>query len=74
LAKSLQPFVSKKIVDYLGVREDELVSFVIDHLRVKKSAAELTKETEMVRHSLLILNIEGVMNANSFNFIIDFDE
>ena len=48
LSKKLQPFVSKKIVEYLGVQEDELVSFVIDHLRSKKSAAELTKEMEMV--------------------------
>lgn len=47
LSKKLQPFVSKKIVEYLGVQEDELVSFVIDHLRNKKSAAELTKEMEM---------------------------
>jgi len=48
LNKKLQPFVSKKIVGYLGVQEDELVFFVMDHLRNKKSAAELTKEMEMV--------------------------
>ncbi|GES81121.1 hypothetical protein GLOIN_2v575193 [Rhizophagus clarus] len=47
LSKKLQPFVSKKIVEYLGVQEDELVSFVIDHLRNKKSAEDLTKEMTM---------------------------
>ncbi|CAG8514076.1 15667_t:CDS:2, partial [Funneliformis caledonium] len=47
LNKKLQPFVSKKIVGYLGVQEDELVFFVMDHLRNKKSAANLTKEMEM---------------------------
>jgi hypothetical protein len=47
LNKKLQPFVSKKIVEYLGVQEDELVSFVIDHLRNKKPAADLTREMMM---------------------------
>ncbi|CAG8679797.1 16440_t:CDS:10, partial [Racocetra fulgida] len=36
-----------EIVGYLGVQEDELVSFVMDHLRNNKSAAQLTKEMEM---------------------------
>ncbi|CAJ0757184.1 23719_t:CDS:10 [Entrophospora sp. SA101] len=45
--KKLKPFVSKKIVEYLGVQEDELVSFVMDHLRSKKSASQLIKEMEM---------------------------
>ncbi|PKY57151.1 hypothetical protein RhiirA4_411551 [Rhizophagus irregularis] len=44
----LQPFVSKRIVEYLGVQEDELVSFGIDHLRNKKSAEDLTKGMMMV--------------------------
>ncbi|CAB4444146.1 unnamed protein product [Rhizophagus irregularis] len=42
-SKKLQPFVSKRIVEYLGVQEYELVSFGIDHLRNKKSAEDLTK-------------------------------
>ncbi|CAG8723589.1 4098_t:CDS:10, partial [Acaulospora morrowiae] len=45
--KKLRPFVNKKIVGYLGVQEDELVSFVMDHLRHNKSAEQLTKEMEM---------------------------
>ncbi|RGB25767.1 hypothetical protein C1646_722917 [Rhizophagus diaphanus] len=44
----LQPFVSKKIVEYLGIQEDELVSFIIDHLRNKKPAEDLTKEMMVV--------------------------
>ncbi|CAG8572177.1 8743_t:CDS:10 [Racocetra persica] len=47
LNNKLRSFVSKKIVGYLGVQEDELVSFVMDHLRNNKSAAQLTKEMEM---------------------------
>ncbi|CAB4446558.1 unnamed protein product [Rhizophagus irregularis] len=48
LNKKLQPFVCKRIVEYLGVQEDELVSFVIDHLRSnKKPAEDLTKEMMM---------------------------
>ncbi|PKK60495.1 hypothetical protein RhiirC2_761746 [Rhizophagus irregularis] len=38
----------KKIVKYLGVQEDELISFIIDHLRNKKTAEDLTKEMMMV--------------------------
>ncbi|CAG8462042.1 2196_t:CDS:10 [Paraglomus occultum] len=46
LNKKLQPFVSKKIVHYLGEQEDELESFVMDQLRRRRPADELTKEME----------------------------
>ncbi|PKY51413.1 hypothetical protein RhiirA4_407421 [Rhizophagus irregularis] len=36
------------LIKYLGVQEDELVSFIIDHLRNKKPAEDLTKEMMMV--------------------------
>ncbi|PKC52272.1 hypothetical protein RhiirA1_481887 [Rhizophagus irregularis] len=46
--KKLQLFVSKKIVEYLNVQEDELVSFIIDHLCNKKSTENLTKKMIIV--------------------------
>lgn len=45
--EKLQPFVEKKIVEYLGVQEQELVGFVLGHIRKRGSAEELVKELEM---------------------------
>ena len=44
----LQPFVEKKIVEYLGVQEQEVVGFVVGHIRKRGNAEELVKELEMV--------------------------
>jgi hypothetical protein len=49
--EKLQPFVEKKIVEYLGVQEQELVGFVLGHIRKRGSAEELVKELEMVSNS-----------------------
>jgi len=46
--EKLQPFVEKKIVEYLGVQEQELVGFVLGHIKKRGSAEELVKELEMV--------------------------
>ncbi|CAB4387429.1 unnamed protein product [Rhizophagus irregularis] len=54
LSKRLQPFVSKKIVEYLGVQEDELVSFVIDHLCSNKKPAE-----DLIREMMMTLDEES---------------
>ncbi|CCJ28512.1 unnamed protein product, partial [Pneumocystis jirovecii] len=43
----IQPFVAKKIVEYVGVQEDDLIKFIIDHLLKRGSAEELAKELEM---------------------------
>ncbi|KAG5440403.1 hypothetical protein PCK2_000536 [Pneumocystis canis] len=43
----IQPFITKKIVEYVGVQEDDLIKFILDHLRKKGSAQELVKELEM---------------------------
>ncbi|KAG5439098.1 hypothetical protein PCANB_001396 [Pneumocystis canis] len=43
----IQPFITKKIVEYVGVQEDDLIKFILDHLRKKGSAQELAKELEM---------------------------
>ncbi|PKC06586.1 hypothetical protein RhiirA5_360105, partial [Rhizophagus irregularis] len=59
LSKKLQPFVSKRIVEYLDVQEDELVSFGIDYLRNKKSAEDLTKGMMMKLWCMLIFETES---------------
>lgn len=46
--EKLQPFVEKKIVEYLGVQEQELVGFVVGHIKKRGSAEDLVKELEMV--------------------------
>ncbi|KAA1097316.1 hypothetical protein PGT21_002667 [Puccinia graminis f. sp. tritici] len=44
----LKPFADKKIIDYLGLQEDELVVAIIDHIRAKKDAQGLVEELEPV--------------------------
>jgi len=46
--EKLQPFVEKKIVEYLGVQEQEVVGFVVGHVRKRGGAEELVGELEMV--------------------------
>lgn len=45
--EKLQPFVEKKIVEYLGVQEQEVVGFVLGHVRKRGGAEELVGELEM---------------------------
>ncbi|KAF8464018.1 hypothetical protein BDZ91DRAFT_730569 [Kalaharituber pfeilii] len=45
--EKLQPFVEKKIVEYLGVQEQDLINFVLEHIRKRGSAEDLVKELEM---------------------------
>ncbi|EPS38786.1 hypothetical protein H072_7452 [Dactylellina haptotyla CBS 200.50] len=47
IKEKLQPFVEKKIVEYLGVQEQELITFVLEHIKKRGSAADLVKELEM---------------------------
>lgn len=44
----LKPFANKKIIEYLGLEEDELVVAIIDHIRAKKTAQGLVEELEPV--------------------------
>ncbi|CEP15990.1 hypothetical protein [Parasitella parasitica] len=44
--KKLHPFVSKKIVDLLGMEEDDLVKFVLQFIRERKGPDELVTELE----------------------------
>ncbi|KAI9240486.1 MAG: hypothetical protein BYD32DRAFT_449415 [Podila humilis] len=44
LKEKIQPFVSKKVVELLGVQEDELTGFVVEHIRKKKAPQELVDE------------------------------
>lgn len=47
IEEKIQPFITKKIVEYVGVQEDDLIKFILDHLRKRGSAEELAKELEM---------------------------
>ncbi|KAK6496526.1 hypothetical protein TWF481_002540 [Arthrobotrys musiformis] len=47
IKEKLQPFVEKKIVEYLGVQEQELITFVLEHIKKRGSATDLVKELEM---------------------------
>ncbi|KAF9390001.1 hypothetical protein BGX21_011580 [Mortierella sp. AD011] len=44
LTEKIRPFASKKVVELLGVQEDELTNFVIEHIRQKKPPQELVDE------------------------------
>lgn len=48
VTEKLQPFASKKVVEYLGVQEDELVDTVVAHVRKRRGARELVEEMEPV--------------------------
>lgn len=48
LKEKIQPFVSKKVVELLGVQEDELTGFVIEHIRKKQPPQELVDELRNV--------------------------
>ncbi|KAG0149537.1 hypothetical protein CROQUDRAFT_669213 [Cronartium quercuum f. sp. fusiforme G11] len=48
ITEKLVPFANKKIIEYLGMQEDELVSAIIDHLRAHKDAQGLVTELEPV--------------------------
>ncbi|KAI7862951.1 hypothetical protein BDF14DRAFT_1734970 [Spinellus fusiger] len=47
VSSKLQPFVSKKIIEIVGVQEDDLVNFILDFVRTKKSPTDLVTELEM---------------------------
>ncbi|ODQ51599.1 hypothetical protein SAICODRAFT_83032 [Saitoella complicata NRRL Y-17804] len=47
IEEDIKPFTTKKIIEYLGVQDDDLIKFTIDHLRKKGSAEDLEKELEM---------------------------
>ncbi|KAI9339135.1 hypothetical protein BD770DRAFT_448242 [Pilaira anomala] len=46
IESKLHPFVSKKIVDLLGMEEEDLVTFVLDFIRKRKGPDELVSELE----------------------------
>ncbi|KAH9816751.1 hypothetical protein DFH28DRAFT_890668, partial [Melampsora americana] len=48
IKEKLEPFADKKIIEYLGMQEDELVSAIIDHIRAHKDAQGLVTELEPV--------------------------
>lgn len=41
------PFVTNNIIEYLGVQEDELIDFVVQHVKDNKPPQELVSELEM---------------------------
>lgn len=43
----LKPFVTSIIVEYLGVQEDDLIDFILTHIREHKKPADLVSELEM---------------------------
>ncbi|KAI8344937.1 hypothetical protein BD560DRAFT_450608 [Blakeslea trispora] len=46
IESKLHPFVSKKIMDLLGMEEEDLVNFVLQFIREKKGPNELVSELE----------------------------
>lgn len=50
IEEKLHPFVSKKIVELLGMEEDDLVNFVLDFIRKRKGPDELVSELEGVSY------------------------
>ncbi|CAH7688235.1 hypothetical protein BY996DRAFT_6429379 [Phakopsora pachyrhizi] len=48
LNDKLKPFANKKIVEYLGLEEEELVNAILDHVKAKKGPNGLVEELEPV--------------------------
>lgn len=46
--EKIKPFANKKIIEYLGMQEDELLSAIIDHIRAHQGAQGLVTELEPV--------------------------
>jgi len=44
----LRPFANKKMVEYLGLQDDEMVDAIIKHVEGRKGAQELVDELEPV--------------------------
>lgn len=59
LEKKLRPFVSKKIVELLGVQEDELTQFVLDFIKKRQPPSALAKELEMVSWATTVNEMDG---------------
>ncbi|CAO3594104.1 unnamed protein product [Absidia cylindrospora] len=47
IAEKLGPFVSKKIVELVGVEEEELASFILESIKKQTPPLDLVKELEM---------------------------
>ncbi|ORZ24103.1 hypothetical protein BCR42DRAFT_446075 [Absidia repens] len=47
IAEKLSPFVSKKIVELVGVEEEELASFILESIKKQTPPLDLVKELEM---------------------------
>lgn len=43
----MQAFVTKKIIEYIGIQEDSLITFTIDHIRQHKGAEQLVSELDL---------------------------
>lgn len=60
IEEKLHPFISKKIVDLLGMEEDDLVNFVLDFIRKRKGPDELVTE------------LEGALDEDALVFVMKF--
>ncbi|EPY50559.1 U1 snRNP-associated protein Usp107 [Schizosaccharomyces cryophilus OY26] len=47
LMDEMQKFVTKKIIEYIGIQEDSLITFTVEHIRQQKDARSLAEELEM---------------------------
>lgn len=47
--RKLEPLIHRKIEEYLGEIDDDLVMFVIEHLKDRKGPAKLVEGLEPVR-------------------------
>lgn len=43
----LKPFIATLMMEYLGIQEDELIAFIVNHLKEHKDADSLVSELEM---------------------------
>ncbi|WBW71304.1 U1 snRNP-associated protein Usp107 [Schizosaccharomyces osmophilus] len=47
LVDEMHKFVTKKIIEYIGIQEDSLITFTVEHVRQHKDARSLAEELEM---------------------------
>jgi hypothetical protein len=51
--RKFEPIVRRKITEYLGDEDEDLIMFVVEHLKDKKGPQKLFDEIESVRHHII---------------------
>ena len=67
--RKLEPVIKRKMMEYLGeLEDDDLVMFIVEHLKDKKGPQKLVEGLEPVRFLLFLLNLWAYMSRFPLTF------